>query len=61
VVAGAAVAVSAVAARSARNGVVATCAASCGEQRYSIGCPAGKTPVCQCGQRPYASCRVVKN
>jgi len=35
----------------------ASCRAVCEDGAQSIGCPADKTPVCQCEQKPYTACR----
>ena len=34
------------------------CQTSCGGQTYSVSCPAGATPMCQCQHEPYAACMV---
>ena len=55
----AALGVATIAVASEREEAVASCVASCGVNRYSIGCPAEKTPVCQCQEPPYARCSSV--
>ncbi|MFA5939640.1 MAG: hypothetical protein WC809_09835 [Sinimarinibacterium sp.] len=35
-----------------------SCQTSCGGQSYSVSCPAGATPMCQCQHEPYAACMV---
>lgn len=35
-----------------------TCQTDCGGQSYSVSCPAGANPVCQCQHEPYAACMV---
>lgn len=43
--------------RAGPSPAVASCRAECPDgATVSIGCPAGKAPVCQCERKPYAAC-----